>query len=95
MEDFAVGDPVFGVVSKPFLGTGSLAQYVTVPAGRGVTVAPDGLSARDAGALGVSGAAAWDTLAALGPVEGKTVLISGATCGAGAFAISPRRGVLP
>lgn len=32
----AAGDAVFGVVMKPFLGEGSLAQYVTVSAGYGV-----------------------------------------------------------
>jgi NADPH:quinone reductase-like Zn-dependent oxidoreductase len=87
VEGFAVGDAVFGVVSKPYLGTGSLAQYVTVATGHGVTKLPEGLSARDAGALGLAGTAAWDTLAALGPIEGKTVLISGATGGVGAFAM--------
>jgi len=28
---FAVGDPVFGVVTKPFLGDGSYGEYVTIP----------------------------------------------------------------
>src|SRR6195952_1895060 len=52
---FAVGDAVFGVVMNPFLGTGSLAEYVTVPAGCGVVPLPDGLATGDAGALGLAG----------------------------------------
>jgi NADPH:quinone reductase-like Zn-dependent oxidoreductase len=86
-EGFAVGDTVFGVVTKPFLGTGSLAQYVAVPTAIGVARLPDGVSMRDAGALGLAGSAAVSSLTALGPVEGKTVLISGATGGVGAFAV--------
>jgi NADPH:quinone reductase-like Zn-dependent oxidoreductase len=70
---FAVGDAVFGVVSQPYLGTVSLAQFVSVPVGYGVAPIPRGLSMRDAGALGVAGTAAWDTLAALGPLDGSYV----------------------
>jgi NADPH:quinone reductase-like Zn-dependent oxidoreductase len=83
---FAVGDAVFGVVTKPHLGAGSMAQYVTVPAAIGVSHLPEGVSMRDAGALGLAGTAAFD-LAALGPIAGSTVLISGATGGVGALAV--------
>src|SRR5579875_3799109 len=31
VTDFAVGDRVFGVVTKDFLGDGSIGEYVTVP----------------------------------------------------------------
>jgi NADPH:quinone reductase-like Zn-dependent oxidoreductase len=87
VEGFTVGDAVFGVVTKAYLGTGSMAQYVTVPAAVGVARLPDGVSVRDAGALGLAGTAAVDGLAALGPIEGSTVLISGATGGVGALAV--------
>ncbi|UIX29224.1 NADP-dependent oxidoreductase [Streptomyces sp. GQFP] len=87
VDGFAVGDAVFGVVAKPFLGTGSLAEYVTVPAGYGVARIPDGLSATDAGALGLAGTAAVDSLDAVGLKEGETVLIAGATGGVGAIAV--------
>jgi NADPH:quinone reductase-like Zn-dependent oxidoreductase len=76
---------VFGVVTKPHLGAGSMAQYVTVPAAIGVAH-PDGISERDAGALGVAGSAAFE-LAALSPIAGGTELISGATGGVGALAV--------
>jgi hypothetical protein len=63
-----------------------MAQYVTVPAAIGVAHRPDGISERDAGALGVAGSAAFE-LAALSPIAGGTELISGATGGVGALAV--------
>ncbi|MFF3409614.1 alcohol dehydrogenase catalytic domain-containing protein [Streptomyces sp. NPDC002742] len=87
VDGFAVGDVVFGVVMKPFLGTGSLAQYVTVPAGYGVAPAPEGLGVRDAGALGLAGTAALDSVNAVAPDKDETVLVSGATGGVGALAV--------
>jgi Alcohol dehydrogenase GroES-like domain len=87
VDAFAVGDAVFGVVMKPFLGTGSLAQYVAVPADSGIVPIPEGLSVRDAGALGLAGAAAMDSVNALAPDKTETVLISGATGGVGALAV--------
>lgn len=86
-DGFAVGDAVFGVVMKPFLGAGSLAEYVTVPAGHGVIRIPAGLSVADAGALGVAGATAVDCLDAVALAEGETVLISGAGGGVGSLAV--------
>ncbi|WP_151483570.1 NADP-dependent oxidoreductase [Streptomyces albicerus] len=87
VEGLAVGDAVFGVVLKPFLGAGSLTQYVTVPAGHGVARIPAGLTAGDAGALGVAGATALVSLDAVALAEGETLLISGASGGVGALAV--------
>ncbi|MGP4009745.1 NADP-dependent oxidoreductase [Streptomyces sp. 4N124] len=86
-EGFAVGDAVFGVVMKPFLGAGSLAEYVTVPAGHGVARIPAGVTTGDAGALGVAGATALVSLDAVALAEGETVLISGASGGVGSLAV--------
>ncbi|MFJ4920104.1 NADP-dependent oxidoreductase [Streptomyces sp. NPDC088725] len=87
VDGFAVGDAVFGVVMKPFLGTGALAEYVTVSAGYGVARIPEGLSVRDAGVLGLAGTAALDSVDAVDPRKDETVLISGATGGVGALAV--------
>lgn len=87
MDGFAVGDTVFGVVMKPFLGTGSLAQYVAVSAAYGVAHVPEGLSVQDAGALGLAGTAALDSVNAVGLGKDETVLVSGATGGVGALAV--------
>lgn len=87
VDGFVVGQPVFGVVMRPFLGPGTMAEYVTVPAGYGIAPIPDGLSAEAAGALGLAGTTALNGLDALAPADGETVLISGATGGVGALAV--------
>ncbi|RVX41337.1 NADPH:quinone reductase-like Zn-dependent oxidoreductase [Nonomuraea polychroma] len=84
---FAVGDPVFGVMAKEFLGDGGFGEYVVVGEQHGVTVRPDDVDVAAAGALGVAGTAAVDALDAVAPQAGETVLISGATGGVGAIAI--------
>jgi NADPH:quinone reductase-like Zn-dependent oxidoreductase len=87
VEGFAAGDAVFGVVLKPYLGAGSLAQYVTVAAGHGVARIPAGVKSGDAGALGVAGATALVSLDALALSEGETLLVSGASGGVGSLAV--------
>jgi len=84
---FAAGDPVFGVVTKPFLGDGGFGEYVTVSDQIGITALPGGLDLATAGALGLAGSAAVDALAAAAAQPGETVLISGATGGVGAIAV--------
>ncbi|MDX2971170.1 NADP-dependent oxidoreductase [Kribbella solani] len=86
--DFAgTVEAVFGVARKPFLGAGSMAEYVTVPAGAGVAAIPAGLPVAHAGALGLAGSAALDAVTAVNPAAGETLLISGATGGVGALAV--------
>ncbi|MFI0367049.1 NADP-dependent oxidoreductase [Actinomadura sp. 1N219] len=87
VDGFAVGDRVFGVVMKPVLQVGSLAKYATVPAAYGIVHVPEGLSFQDAGALGLAGTAALDSLDAAKVGQGDTVLVSGATGGVGALAV--------
>lgn len=53
-----VGQPVFGVVMKPYLGDGSFADYVTVPEQYGIERLPDSLDPTTAGAFGLVGSAA-------------------------------------
>ena len=84
---FAVGDPVFGVVTKAFLGDGGFGEYVTVSEQIGIAALHAGVDPAAAGALGLAGTAAVDTLAAVDPQAGETVLISGATGGVGALAV--------
>jgi len=84
---FAVGDTVFGVVMKPYVGDGGLAEYVTVSEQYGIAMVPNGLDLDDAGALGLAGTAARDTWAAVAPAGDTGVLISGATGGVGSIAV--------
>jgi len=84
---FAVGDPVFGVAVKPFVGEGAFAEYVVVGEALGVVVRPEGVDVAAAGALGLAGTAAVDALDAVALQAGETILISGATGGVGALVI--------
>ncbi len=84
---FAPGDEVFGVVMKPFLGDGSLGEYLVVGEQYGIARVPEGLDLQAAGALGLAGSAARNAIDAIAPAAGELVLISGATGGVGAIAL--------
>lgn len=86
-EGFAVGDRVFGVVTKPFLGDGSFAEYVTVPVSVGVARLPEPIAFTDGAALGLAGTAASDAVDGAALEPGQTVLVVGATGGVGTFAV--------
>ena len=85
---FAAGDRVFGVVSDPSpLSSRSFAEYLAVPAGPNLSRVPEGVDFAAAGVLGLAGSAALQAVDAVAPAAGETVLISGATGGAGAYAV--------
>ncbi|GIH24231.1 NADPH:quinone reductase [Acrocarpospora phusangensis] len=84
---FAPGDEVFGVVMKPFVGDGAHGDYLSVGDGYGMAAVPEGLGLATAGALGLAGTTALDSLTAAKPEPGTFLLISGATGGVGAIAI--------
>lgn len=86
-EHFKTGDRVFGTVARGLGADGAFAELVALPAGKGVAPMPEGLASEAAGAIAVAGLAAQASVDALGAVQGKTVLVSGATGGVGAFAI--------
>lgn len=87
VTDHEVGELVFGVVTKPFLGAGSWGEYVTVPTAVGLAAIPDGLLVADAGALGLAGTAALTAIEDVELSEGDSVLVVGASGGVGAIAI--------
>jgi NADPH:quinone reductase-like Zn-dependent oxidoreductase len=87
VDGYEVGDRVFGVVTKDFLGDGSFAEYVTVPVAVGITKLPDSVEFTEAAGLGLAGTAAIDAFDAAGISEGTTVLIAGATGGVGQQAL--------
>jgi NADPH:quinone reductase-like Zn-dependent oxidoreductase len=84
---FSVGDTVFGVVMKPYLGDGAWGEHLSIGEQYGITPVPEGLDLPTAGALGLAGTAAVDAVDAVAPKPGETVLIAGATGGVGALAI--------
>lgn len=83
---FAVGDRVFGVVTIPFLRDGGIGEYVVVNEKFGITKVPSEVDIHDAGALGLAGATAVDSIDALALKPGDKILIVGANGGVGAFA---------
>jgi len=87
VEGFEAGQRVFGTLGwKSPVHDGTFAE-LAVPLASDIVATPEGLSDRDAGALGVAGTTAVSAVQATLPGEGTTVLIIGATGGVGSFAI--------
>jgi NADPH2:quinone reductase len=86
VTNVAVGDAVFGQVLTMPLHEGTFAEKVRVPAAT-IAKRPEGLSAQDAGALGLAGGASRSVMAAIELTGGETVLVSGATGGVGSLVI--------
>jgi len=83
---FAPGDAVFGQLLIPPLGSaGTYAQYVAVSADAPLAHGPDGLDPVIAAALPTAGGTAMAIAESLAPLEGRTVLIVGASGGVGSF----------
>ncbi|WP_456845253.1 NADP-dependent oxidoreductase [Cellulomonas sp. P5_C6] len=87
VEDYEVGERVFGVVTKTFLGDGSFGEYVTVPVAVGLAKLPGSVSFTDGAALGLAGTAAVDAVTAAQLEAGQVVLVAGATGGVGHQAV--------
>lgn len=87
VEDYVVGDRVFGVVTKEFLGDGSFGEYVTVPTVVGIAKLPEQIGFTEAAGLGLAGTAAVDAFDAAQIHEGATVVVAGATGGVGQQAV--------
>ena len=83
VSDYEVGDRVFGVVTKPYLGDGSFAEYVTVATAVGIAALPESIDFLTGAALGLAGSAAIAAVDAADPQPGQTVLVVGATGGVG------------
>ena len=86
VTDLNIGDTVFGVVMKPELGDGGFGERVATSAAFASNI-PAGVDTATAGALGLAGTAAHDAVEAVAPQQGDTVLVSGATGGAGVIAV--------
>jgi NADPH:quinone reductase-like Zn-dependent oxidoreductase len=75
------------VVTKPYLGDGSFAEYVTVPVAVGIAALPDGIDFTEGAALGLAGSAALSAVDAAQLRPGQSVLVVGATGGVGNQAV--------
>jgi NADPH:quinone reductase len=87
VEDYVVGERVFGVVTKPHLGDGSFAELVNVPVAVGLARLPDGIDFTTGAGLGLAGVAALQAVETAGVQPGQTVLVAGATGGVGSIAV--------
>jgi NADPH:quinone reductase-like Zn-dependent oxidoreductase len=81
--DFAPGDRVFGIVTKPYVGDGSFGEYVTVLAAVGLAKLPDSIGFAEGGSLGLAGSAGLGAVTAAKLQSGQTVFVAGATGGVG------------
>ncbi len=82
-----VGQQVFGYARKDFVGEGTWAQLVTVPA-RGVAPAPRSLSALEASGVPLAGLTAHQALTEKVDVgAGEVVLVHAASGGVGSLAV--------
>jgi NADPH:quinone reductase-like Zn-dependent oxidoreductase len=87
VEHVAVGDEVLGhVLLAPPISAGTLAEYALLPAAA-VTRKPTELDFVTAAALPLAGAAAAQSLEAVDPQPGQTVLVNGASGGVGSYAV--------
>ena len=84
VEGYAIGDRAFGSVGKPLLGAGTVAEFVTVSAST-VTHTPGSVDDDAAAALPTAGVTALVMADALGLVDGRTVVVIGATGGVGGY----------
>jgi NADPH:quinone reductase len=91
VDAFAVGDRVFGMMGmKGGVHDGSFGELAT-PTAASIAKAPHGLTDVDGGSLAVAGTTAMSAIDVVGPDEGMTVLVLGATGGVGAFALQLAR----
>ncbi len=87
VDGLSAGDRVFGMMGmKGAIHDGAFAEFAN-PQAASLALIPEGLVDADAGALPVAGTTAMSAVEALGPIEGSSVLIVGATGGVGTFAI--------
>lgn len=91
VEGFSVGDPVFGVTGKMFLGEGSLAEKTTASAGT-IAKRPHSIKDVEAAALPLAGVSALMCLDAAAPKPKDVVVVVGSSGGIGSYAVQLAKG---
>jgi NADPH:quinone reductase-like Zn-dependent oxidoreductase len=79
VTEFQIGDRVFGALPYLALSTGAHAEYICVPEKFPLARMPDGLSFEEAGAICDGALLTLNSLRPAGPLEGKRVLLYGAS----------------
>jgi NADPH:quinone reductase-like Zn-dependent oxidoreductase len=90
VEEFEVGDEVFGYVRRPVAKWGTYAEY-TVAEPRMIARKPASLDWASAGGLSLTGLSALQSLDAVGVKQGDTVLVHAAAGGVGTLAVQIAR----
>lgn len=90
VQDFALGERVVtmmqGTAGIRAKRDGGYAQFVTLPQGV-VAGVPMDLDPLDLAALGLAGVTAYEGLRKLGPLDGRRVVVTGASGGVGSVAV--------
>jgi NADPH:quinone reductase-like Zn-dependent oxidoreductase len=84
VERFAVGDDVYGINSKPFVGAGTFAESVVVPADSAAPK-PETLDYTQAASVPHVGLTALAAVEQADPQRGQMIVVVGATGGVGSF----------
>ena len=84
VEGFAVGDEVYGVSAKPFVGAGTFAESAVVPA-EGAAPKPESIDFGEAASVPHVALTALAAVEAADLQPGQTVVVVGATGGVGSF----------
>lgn len=85
-QGFRAGERVAGQFLHDPVGTGTYAEFATVPERMGIAVIPDSMPSAAAAALPTAGMTALESIEALGLATGQSLLIVGASGGVGSFA---------
>lgn len=91
VTSFKPGDEVLGMVKRDYVGDGTFAEYVVVPADRFLVARPPELKVTEAGALGLVGVTALLCLDAIACEPGEVIFVNGATGGVGAILLQAAR----
>jgi NADPH:quinone reductase-like Zn-dependent oxidoreductase len=86
VRGFAAGDPVFGGLGKMYFGEGSFAEFATASQGT-VAKRPASMDAVTGAALPLAGLSAMQSVDAIDPKAGETVVVVGAAGGIGTYAV--------
>lgn len=84
VDRFAVGDAVYGVSARPFVGAGTFAEYTVVSADD-VAPRPATLGFVEAAVVPTVGLTALAAIEAADPLPAQVVVVVGATGGVGSF----------
>lgn len=84
VERFAAGDDVYGINSKPFVGSGTFAESLVVGAD-GAAPKPESIDYAQAASVPHVGLTALGAVEEADPQPGQTIVVVGATGGVGSF----------